>query len=115
MNDQLSQVRSDALVVLRDMLHWRLPPARWEEIKGVLDSLERGLGQELALADPEQLAALSQATITLELAGPVRITRISAAGTAMPDAIRDRVNHLIHDLAIPEQPADPRADSEDRQ
>ena len=99
MTDQSAQLRDEALSVLRDVLEWSLTPAGWEAVTGTLDSLGTGLD----LADPDQLAALNEATIALELAGPVRITRIDKSAVPAPDGVRDRVNQLIHELTRPER------------
>jgi hypothetical protein len=98
LTDQTAQVRDDALTVLADLLGWCVTPARWEEVEQVIESLGGGLD----LADPDQLAALSQATFTLELAAPTRITRIDKYAVPAPDRVRERINHLIHELKRPE-------------
>lgn len=87
---------TDALSVLSDLLDWRLPPARWAEIEEILDSL--GIGFDLA--DQDQRGALRSATIELELAGPVRTSRIET-GTPPPGRVRERVNELKHVLSMP--------------
>jgi hypothetical protein len=92
-----AQVRADALSVLRDLLGWTLTSARWAEVMDVLD----GLGSGVDLADPVQLEKLAAVTSTLELAGPVRISRITTAASPVPGALRDRVNQLIDQLAVP--------------
>jgi hypothetical protein len=107
MTDQQDRIRDDALSVLRDVREWCLPPARWAEVADVVD----GLGTSLDLADPEQLAALNEATITLELAGPLRITKIDKSAVPAPDRVRERVNQLIHELAAPGEEGDEQGDS----
>jgi hypothetical protein len=102
MTDELAEVRDDALNVLRDMLKWSMTPARWAEVEEILD----GLGGVPDLADPDQVARLSSTTITLELAAPVRITKVDRSAVPASDKIRERVNHLVHELARPVQPAD---------
>jgi CATRA-Associated Small Protein len=102
MTDQSAQIRDEALSVLRDVLEWSLTPARWEDVAGTLD----GLGTGLDLADPGQLGALAEATIALELAGPVRITKIDKSAVPAPEGVRDRVNQLIHELTQPERADD---------
>lgn len=79
--------------VLEDLLLWELSPARWDGVAGMLDAL----AAEVADSDLSNLAA---ATRQLELAGPVRITRIGAVPTEPPPArVRERVNQLIHVLS----------------
>jgi hypothetical protein len=91
--EDLPEVRQDALSVLRDMLGWRLSTPRWE---GIADSVE-ALAACLDLGD---LAAAREIVIRLELAGPVRITRIGAVPAQPPPPwVRDRVNQLIHQLS----------------
>jgi hypothetical protein len=91
--DDLAEVRRDALSVLRDMLGWRLSTARWEAIAGSVEALA-------AYLDLGDLAAARDIVIQLELAGPVRITRIGAVpAQPPPPPVRERVNHLIHRLS----------------
>jgi hypothetical protein len=83
----------DAVLVLEDLLTLELSPARWEGIAGVLEALVT----EVAAGDLNNLA---EATIQLELAGPVRITRIGAMPTEPPPPrVRERINQLIHSLS----------------
>jgi hypothetical protein len=97
MTDRAAEIRDDALSVLRDVLEWSLAPVLWEDVGEVLD----GLGERLDLAAPEQVAALREATISLELAASARVTRVDKDAVPAPDRIRDRVNELIHELARP--------------
>jgi hypothetical protein len=91
--EDLAQVRQDARSVLQDMLSWRLSAARWEAIAGSVEALA-------AYLDLGDLAAAREIVIQLELAGPVRITRIGAAAPQPPPgAVRERVNQLIHRLS----------------
>jgi hypothetical protein len=95
MTDQLAVIRDTALSVLQDVLEWdNLTPARWDDVARILDRLGTGLD----LTDPDQLAALSEATIALELAAPIRIITIETAGAPVPDRVRERANRLIHEL-----------------
>lgn len=94
--------RNDAVNVLRDVLRWRLTPDRWGEISAILDMLGTGLD----LTDPQDLAALTQASVSLELAGPELITEIDKAATPAPDRVRERVNSLIDELTQPKGDAD---------
>lgn len=91
--DDVTEVRRDALSVLQDVLNWHLSSARWD---GIADSIE-ALTASLGLGD---IAAVQETVIQLELAGPVRITRIGAVPTEpAPRHIRERVNYLVHQLA----------------
>jgi CATRA-associated small protein len=91
--DQPQQVVEDAVHVLADLLLLELSPARWEGIAGILEAL----AAEVAVSD---LSNLGEATIQLELAGPVRITRIGALPTEPPPPrVRERINQLIHTLS----------------
>jgi hypothetical protein len=91
--DHPQQVLQDAVHVLEDLLLLELSPARWEGIAGILEAL----ATEVAASD---LSNLTEATIQLELAGPVRITRIGAMPTEPPPPrVRERINQLIHSLS----------------
>jgi hypothetical protein len=85
----------DALAVLRELLRWELAPARWEEVGNTVEILA-------AAAEAGDVAAVEQATVNLEMSGPVRITRIgSTPRVPPPPRVRERVNHLIHALTAP--------------
>lgn len=85
-------VRTEALDVLSDALSWRLAGPRWATIEQVLAAMDAAL----AAGD---VAALATATAGLELAGPVRVTKIGADPVVPPPpAIRDRLNRLVHSL-----------------
>jgi hypothetical protein len=85
-------VRADALDVLSDALSWRLADARWAAIDQVIAAMSAAL-------EADDVAALAAATADLELAGPVRITRIGAVPVVPPPpAVRDRLNQLVHSL-----------------
>ncbi|MFD7135562.1 CATRA system-associated protein [Streptomyces sp. NPDC059894] len=95
------ELREAALVVLRDVRLWRLPPDRWERLARLLDTAAGAL----RAGDAHRF---DQATVDLELAGPVRITRIGdthrgsareSAPTPAPPPVRERLNHLIHTLS----------------
>jgi hypothetical protein len=91
-NSADSGVRAEALDVISDALVWRLADARWSAIEETLAAMDAAL----AANDAKALAA---ATIDLELAGPVRITRIGAVPVVPPPpAIRDRLNRLVYSL-----------------
>ena len=107
MTNQAAQARDDALAVLRDVLEWSLTPAGWRDVEEAIGGLESGLDP----AGPDQLFAFSQATVRLELAAPARITRIDRPAILAPDRIRERVNHLIHELERPADAGVPDGDS----
>jgi len=91
--DHPQQVLQDAVLVLEDLLLLELSSARWEGIAGILEAL----ATEVAGGD---LSNLTEATIQLELAGPVRMTRIGALPTEPPPPrVRERINQLIHSLS----------------
>ena len=87
-----ASVRAEALDVISDARSWRLAGTRWAAIEQVLAAMDAAL----AAGD---VTALATATTDLELAGPVRITRIGADPVVPPPpAIRDRLNELVHSL-----------------
>jgi hypothetical protein len=90
--DGAAEVRAEALDLLKDALHWHLAEARWQAIEHVLITMDAAL----TVSD---LAALAAATADLELAGPLRITRIGATPVVPPPPpIRDRLNRLVYVL-----------------
>lgn len=93
------ETRADAVAVLTDILEWQLVPQRWERVEQIVDSL----AEALAGGD---VAAVREATAELELAGPVRATRIGATPLVpVPERVRDRTNHLVHSLgSTPQHP-----------
>jgi hypothetical protein len=85
-------IRGDALQVLEYILKLELAPARWERLAGLI---EIAIDAEAA-GDTD---GLRQATIELELAGPVRVIRIGdAPAVPPPPRVRERVNYLVHEL-----------------
>jgi hypothetical protein len=85
-------VRAEALDVISDALQWQLAGPRWQAIEQVLAAMDAAL----AAGD---LTALTAATADLELAGPLRITRIGADPVVPPPPrVRDRLNRLLHSL-----------------
>jgi hypothetical protein len=93
MTEDPQQVREDAVHVLEDLRLLELSPARWEGIAGILEAL----AAEVAVGD---LSNLAEATIQLELAGPVRLIRIGAVPSEPPPPlVRERINQLIHTLS----------------
>jgi hypothetical protein len=78
--------------VVEDALEWRLHPSRWERIAPIVAALTEALEH----GDRE---ALVTATADLELAGPLRITRIGDDPLVPPPPpVRDRLNRLVHTL-----------------
>jgi hypothetical protein len=87
--DTAKSVRSDALGVLSDVLMWQLAASRWQAIEEVLVAMDAAL-------QANDLEALADATIQLELAGPLRVTRIGGTPfSTPPDAVRGRVVQLM--------------------
>lgn len=93
------EARVDALDVLRDLVDWRLTPARWDEQVGPLVD---AMADAWATGDA---VAFVKATADLELASPVRVIKIgSTEGAPPPDPVRERRNHLVHSLGETVQP-----------
>jgi hypothetical protein len=87
-----ADVRAEALDIISDVLQWRLADGRWRAIQQVLAAMD----DALAAGDVDALAA---ATADLELAGPLRITRIGAPPIVPPTPpVRDLLNRLVHSL-----------------
>lgn len=95
-------VRQAAFDVLSDVLEWQMPSARWVRVAEYIGNLERAVAAN-------DLAALDDAVLELELAAPLRITRVGGGSpdkvTAAKD-IRERVNRLQHTLVDSRQEAD---------
>jgi hypothetical protein len=89
------QARAEAAELLADVLDWRLPANRWAEVGQLVSVLAAASAEDSAVA-------LREAMMELELAGPVRVTRIGAADEAQqgppPEPVRERVNRLIYAL-----------------
>src|SRR5215469_17602715 len=101
-------VRAEALDVLSDVRQWRLADARWRAVEQVLIAMD-------AAVQADDSDALMAATADLELAGPLRLTRIDATPVGPPARpVRDRLNRLESlGGTVPEQqrePEDPGAD-----
>jgi hypothetical protein len=85
-------VRAEALDVVSDALQWRLADARWQAIEQVLVAMDAAL-------EADDLEALAAAAADLELAGPLRITRIGATPVVPPaPAVRALLNRLVYSL-----------------
>jgi hypothetical protein len=88
----MADVRAEALDVVLDALQWRLAEARWQAIEQMLIAMEAALEAGAV----EDLAA---ATADLELAGPLRITRIGSTPLIPPGPpIRDLLNRMVYSL-----------------
>jgi hypothetical protein len=87
-----AEIRRDAVSVLENVLGWELAPARWDRLAETIDIA----GAAEAAGD---LNALREATIQLELSGPVWVIRIGSPSTVPPPPpLRERVTDLIHSL-----------------
>jgi hypothetical protein len=75
--------------VLLDAREWKLADERWAEIHRILATMTAAL-------ESGDRPALEAATAHLELAGPLRIIAIAAAGP--PEPVRDQLNKLVHSL-----------------
>jgi hypothetical protein len=88
------EVRRAALEVLSDVLEWLMPLTRWDQVAERVAAMERAVAAD-------DLAALDDAVMELELAAPVRITPV---GGGCPEKVpvtkdvRERVNRLQHTL-----------------
>lgn len=91
-SSDVADVRAEALDVVSNALRWQLADARWQAIEQVLTAMDAALAAD-------DLAALTAATADLELAGPLRITRIGATPVVPPPPpVRDRLNRLVYSL-----------------
>jgi hypothetical protein len=89
------EARTDALDVVHDVLAWRLVDERWQRVAQSLDAMATAVAAQ-------DTAGVESATAELELASPVRVTRIGATSVnPPPEIVRDRVNHLVHSLRRP--------------
>lgn len=104
------ELRSDLLDVLDDVPVWRLAPERWQQVNELLRVIADALVSE-------DVGMLRDATGELELAGPVRITRIGSTPAETeppPQEVQERVNHLKHSLRSLDRPDDQTSDKSDR-
>jgi hypothetical protein len=84
---------AEALEALGDLAEWQLPAERWDRVAAIIEVL-------IHTYTDRDGPAFRNAIIDLEMAGPVRITRIGATPTVPPpQRVRDRANHLVHSLA----------------
>jgi len=105
------ELRAEALDVASDALLWRMTDARWQAIEQVLLAMNAAL-------EASDLDALAAATTKLELAGPLRITRIGGTPVVPPPPpIHYHLNQLVHSLggtaaAQPNEAEDARTDDD---
>lgn len=96
----------DALEVLGDVPAWRLPAARWTTVTEITERMRRAV----AAHDP---AALTVATVELELVSPSRFTPLGSVPTIPPPPpLYLLCNHLVEVLggaATPRVDVAPRA------
>ncbi|MFB6655547.1 CATRA system-associated protein, partial [Streptomyces microflavus] len=92
------QIPSPVAAVLSGTLGWRLSPEGWEAVGQALDELAAAGGSADTPAGQRAFAALLAA-------GPGRVLRAGAGAAApglpAPPRIRERVNHLVHQLTTP--------------
>jgi hypothetical protein len=85
-------VQTEALEAVQDALQWQLAESRWQAIEEILTTMETAFIN----GDRE---ALEAATVHLEMAGPLRITRIGATPIVPPPPpILLQLNHLVLSL-----------------
>ena len=100
MTDRSDEIRERAIDTLRAMRDWRLPPDDWAHVSAVLDTMQG----RLDLAEPDQAAALEQATFALEVLGPERLGPISTnhnEARSATEGVNDRAGRIIHVLTTP--------------
>jgi hypothetical protein len=97
----LGSTREEALEVIVEARQWRLTEARWQSIDLSLIAMDAAL----KAGDP---AALAAATADVEIAGPVRITKIGDPQVELPPPVRDRMNRLVHSLGAVQAPQRPQ-------
>ena len=95
-----TETAADALDVLRRLPEWRLPAARWEQVRGHLDRIAAGLGR----GDDAEVA---EAVADLRLCAPTRIEPIKGR-TGAPDEVLDRIAPLVHSLTPPPPKPQPK-------
>ncbi len=87
-----SDIRNTVVETLEHVLRLKLAEARWERLAELIE-----IAIEAQTAG--DLDGLKQAADQLELAGPVRVTRIGGDDPIPPPAeIRERANELIYSL-----------------
>jgi hypothetical protein len=99
-----ADVQAEALEAVQDALAWQLAEARWQAIAGILAAMETAFAQ----SDRD---GFEEATVHLEMAGPLRIIRIGATPVvSAPPPVLLQLNHLVLSLGgttlAPPQPTD---------
>lgn len=84
-------VRAEALEILRDVLEWKLPPARWAGVAQIVRSMA-------VAVDAGDSDALREATAELELESPPRVTRVGAVPVPQPKQDREETIRLTDSL-----------------
>jgi len=103
----LADACAAALEVLSESIGWLLPRPRWERVTEIVQLMDNAM----STGDP---VALDNATVELERAGPVRITRIGATRQVPPPPkVLERLTRTAGRLAAgaaggPIGPAQPR-------
>ena|SRR5712691_10602314 len=104
----LLSVCGDALDVLYDAIQWQLTAARWESIEQIL------LAMDAALASGD-MRAFAAAASDLELAGPMRISRIGHSVGPPPAVLtlQGKLVHTLGDVVAAQQSGKPQATGAD--
>lgn len=94
-------LRSYAIAVIGEIPEWRVTAAAWEYLSELTEAAEA------ATAERDWLR-LREITDEVELASPLRATRLGkqpdkdpqreTSEQQAPEAVRERVNRLVHDL-----------------
>jgi hypothetical protein len=90
-DSEIASARAEALDAVSEAQQWQLADARWQVVEQVLVAMDAAL----AAGDVQALMA---ATAELELAGPLRLTRISVAAVAAPPQVRGLLNRMVYSL-----------------
>jgi hypothetical protein len=90
--------RAEALDVVSDALRWLLTETRWPAVEQLVVAMETAV-------ETADRNALEEATAELELAGPLRMTRIGAVPLVPPPPrVLDRLNRLVYSLGSVQGP-----------
>jgi hypothetical protein len=92
-------IRDEALDILQEAMAWRLPIHRWNAVSRALDVLDAALHEDAT-------DRVREAVHGLELAGPIRATRLEDTSALPPSSpIRLRINELVHSLRSERRPS----------
>ncbi len=83
-----AEIFNDAYLAISDAIQWQLPEERWEAIGQILTVMD-------ATIKAGDIAGLAEATAELEVAGPLRLTRIGGTPIVPPNP---EVRRLLGDL-----------------